>query len=225
MLSIIIPTLNAKSTLERTLQSVQGHALPMLEVLVIDGGSSDGTAHIATNQSAKLVPCAPGRGRQLAYGAELAQGPWMLFLHADSILPPDWEHDVSRFITQERNQGLAAYFRLGFDETAPGAKRVAALANWRAQSLGLPYGDQGLLIHRDLYEHVGGYNADQNLMEDVDLVRRIGPMRLKPLHANLTTSAAKYQRDGWWLRPLKNLTCLTLHLLGARQSWIERLYG
>ena len=224
MLSVIIPTLNAEQSLSRTLESVQALALPMLEVLVTDGGSSDNTIHLATELGAKVVHAEPGRGRQLAHGASIAQGPWLLFLHADTVLPPDWEMDLSRFITAERNQGLAGYFRLGFDSNKRASRRVAALANWRADVLGLPYGDQGLLIHRDLYETVGGYRAELNLMEDVDLVRRIGPMRLKRLNRTVITSAARYQVDGWWARPLRNLLCLGLYLLGAPQSWIERLY-
>jgi len=224
MLSVIIPTLNAEKTINRTLDSVQALSLPMLEVLVVDGGSNDDTSHRATELGAKVLHGEPGRGRQLAHGASVAKGPWLLFLHADTILPPDWEIDLSRFITAERNLGLAGYFRLGFDAKGRGARRVAALANWRADVFGLPYGDQGLLIHRDLYETVGGYRAELNLMEDVDLVRRIGPMRLKRLNRTVITSAVRYQTGGWWARPARNLLCLGLHLLGAPQSWIERLY-
>jgi len=224
MLSVIIPTLNAEKSIGRALDSVQALSLPMLEVLVVDGGSNDDTVHRATELGVKVVQCDPGRGRQLAHGASVAKGPWLLFLHADTILPPEWEIDLSRFITAERNLGLAGYFRLGFDAKGRGARRVAALANWRADVLGLPYGDQGLLIHRDLYETVGGYRAELNLMEDVDLVRRIGPMRLKRLKRTVVTSAARYQADGWWARPLRNLVCLGLYLMGAPQSWIERLY-
>jgi len=224
MLTVIIPTLNAEKSLSHTLESVQSSNLPLLEVMVIDGGSSDGTEHIAIELGAKVVHTEPGRGRQLAHGVSIAKGPWLLFLHADTVLPPDWEIDLSRFITTERNIGLAGYFRLGFDTQNRGARRVAALANWRANVLGLPYGDQGLLIHRDLYDSVGGFRSEQNLMEDVDLVRRIGPMRLKRINRTVTTSAARYQTGGWWARPVRNVLCLSLYLLGAPNGWIERLY-
>ena len=225
MLSIVIPTLNAEASLAETLGRVHAHAPPRLEVLVVDGGSTDTTLTIAADHGAKLISSAPGRGRQLALGAERAQGPWLLFLHADTRLPKDWEQDVSRYITNPQNQERAAYFRLAFDTARPSAKRVATLANWRAGTFALPYGDQGLLIHRNLYERIGGFNAKLNLMEDVDLVRRIGPMRLRMLNATVTTSAAKYERDGWWARPARNLVCLTMHLLGLPQRWIERLYA
>jgi len=224
MLSVIIPTLNAEKTLARTLASVLASAPPLVEVLVVDGGSQDQTALVAADHDAKLESCDPGRGRQLAHGATVAKGPWLLFLHADCTLPLDWEIDVSRFITEDRNQDLAGYFRLAFDTQSRGARRVARLANWRADVVGLPYGDQGLLIHHDLYEHVGGYRPEQNLMEDVDLVRRIGPMRLKRLNRTISTSASRYQLGGWWARPLRNLLCLALYLMGAPNGWIERLY-
>lgn len=224
MLSIIIPTLNAELTLPHTLESIAATTWQGIEVVVVDGGSHDNTAQVAKSSNVTLINSPPGRGRQLAAGAQAAKGPWMLFLHADTRLPPDWQRHVAKFIDEVRPTDLAAYFRLAFDEQSRSSNRVAALANWRAQSFGLPYGDQGLLIHRNLYDQVGGFHEDQNLMEDVDLVRRIGPMRLKPLHAAITTSAAKYRRDGWWVRPLKNIACLGLYFLGVRQSWIERLY-
>lgn len=224
MLSIVIPTLNAEHVLPQTLKGVQAYAWEHVEVLVVDGGSKDQTAQIAQDFHVKVIKSPVGRGRQLAAGAIHAKGPWLLFLHADTQLPIDWDLPVGKFISEERNAELAAYFRLSFDDNSSSSKRVAMLANWRAQSLGLPYGDQGLLIHRDLYDQVGGFDTEHNLMEDVDLVRRIGPMRLKPLHAEITTSAQRYRLDGWWSRPLRNITCLALYLLGARQSLIERLY-
>ena len=223
MLSIVIPTLNAEPHLAQTLDSIAAYSWEDVEIVVVDDGSTDRTMAIAQTYGARVLHCPPGRGCQLAVGANGAHGPWLLFLHADTDLPADWDMVVGRFMRENREE-LAAYFRLSFCTDAPGARRVAALANWRARTLGLPYGDQGLLVHKTLYDHLGGYRAEQNLMEDVDLVRRIGPMRLKQLNASVTTSAARYERDGWWNRPLQNLTCLTLYLLGAKQSWIERLY-
>ena len=221
MISVIIPALNAEATLSQTLNSVGED----VEVLLIDGGSTDNTAVIAREAGATIVSSDPGRGRQLALGAEKATKPWFLFLHADTKLPTDWRELAESFIDDPLNAKRAAYFWLGFDEQSGGAGRVAALANWRAHSFGLPYGDQGLLIHKDFYDEVGGFRADQKLMEDVDLVRRIGPMRLKRLHGTAITSAERYRNNGWWARPLKNLLCLTLYLIGAPKSWYERLYG
>lgn len=221
MLSVIIPAKNAETGLRLTLDSIGED----VEVLLIDGGSSDDTAAIAREAGAEVIASYPGRGRQLALGAEKAQGPWLLFLHADTKLPPEWRDLAQSFIDDPLNAKRAAYFWLAFDERSGSANRVAGLANLRAKTFGLPYGDQGLLIHKDFYDEVGGYRAEQNLMEDVDLIRRIGPMRLKRLHGAVVTSADKYRAGGWWARPLKNLVCLSLYLIGAPKTWYERLYG
>ena len=224
MLSIIIPTLNAEATLAATLRSILAPAVPGLDVVVVDASSHDDTCRIAEEFEARVLTSAPGRGRQLACGANAAASEWLLFLHADTRLPQGWPGDISRFITADANRQRAAYFRLSFDDTNQAAQRIAALANWRAKALGLPYGDQGLLIHRSLYDEVGGFDERLNLMEDVELARRIGPMRLKRLPATVITSAVKYRTDGWWRRPFKNLLCLELYLAGAPMKWIERLY-
>jgi len=224
MLTIIIPTLNAQATLPKTLAAVFAHDLPVLEVVVVDGGSNDQTKLVATDGGAKVLDCEPGRGRQLAFGAAETSGDWLMFLHADTVLPAGWEVDVSRFMTDPINSQRAAYFKLRFDDSSTGARRVAKLANWRAKAFGLPYGDQGLLIHRSLYDEVGGFKADLKIMEDVDLVQRLGPMRLKALRIFVTTSADKYRAGGWWARPLRNLLCLGLHLAGMPRRWIESLY-
>ncbi|PHS78365.1 MAG: glycosyl transferase family 2 [Rhodospirillaceae bacterium] len=224
MLTIIIPTLNAEATLPATLKSVLLQDLEGLEVFVVDGGSVDKTCEVAAELGASVLKSEPGRGWQLAFGAAETSGDWLLFLHADTRLPKNWDDDVRRFMTDPINIQRAAYFKLGFDDRSGGANRVASMANWRAKAWGLPYGDQGLLIHRELYDLVGGYNPDLKLMEDVDLVQRLGPMRLKSLRPSVITSAAKYRAGGWWARPARNLLCLGLFLAGAPNRWIESLY-
>ncbi|MDA0221230.1 MAG: glycosyl transferase family 2, partial [Proteobacteria bacterium] len=95
---------------------------------------------------------------------------------------------------------------------------------WRARRFGLPYGDQGLLIARDFYETLGGFRP-LPIMEDVDLVRRIGKARLTTLQGHVTTSAARYRRSGYTVRMLRNLACLTLYFAGLPPRLIARLYG
>jgi hypothetical protein len=98
------------------------------------------------------------------------------------------------------------------------------MAAWRARRLGLPYGDQGLLIGRAFLESLGGY-PPLPLMEDVALVRRIGRRRLDALAADAVTSAARYRREGYVARPLRNLFCLGLYFAGVPPAAIRRLYG
>lgn len=228
MLSVIIPTLNADATVAALLDALLAPAgvdleRVGLEVVLVDGGSVDATLSIAAARGVKVVPSAPGRGRQLARGATEATAEWLWFLHADSQLPHDWLEVVSRFITNDDHVERAGYFALGFNDQGGASRRVAMLANWRATAWGLPYGDQGLLIHRTLYDEVGGFQPALNVMEDVEMARRIGPMRLVRLPATLKTSAAKYRAGGWWARPAKNVLCLALYLAGAPHGWIERL--
>ncbi|MBL4692048.1 MAG: TIGR04283 family arsenosugar biosynthesis glycosyltransferase [Magnetovibrio sp.] len=224
MLTVIIPTLNAEMSLGKTLDSVAAAAQFAVAVVVIDGQSTDQTQTLAQAAGATVIQSDPGRGLQLATGAKAAQGGWLLFLHADTVLPKGWDVEVHRFMADPFNTERAAYFKLGFDEQSKKARRVASIANWRAKALSLPYGDQGLLIHRSLYDLVGGYNANLKLMEDVDLVQRLGPMRIKRLRACVVTSAQKYRTDGWWARPIRNILCLGLFLARAPNRWIESLY-
>lgn len=224
-LSVIIPARNAAAALPGTLASLEagGDAL-VREVLVVDGGSSDGTAEVARRLGAALVACPPGRGIQLARGAQEAAGSWLLFLHADTRLGPGWAEAVGRFIADPAHERAAAYFRFALDDEAPAAQRLARIVAWRSRVLGLPYGDQGLLISRAFYDALGGFRP-MTLMEDVDMVRRIGRGRLAALDCEAVTSAARYRRAGYVARPLRNLFCLCLYFAGISPRLIARIYG
>ncbi len=224
MLSVVIPAHNAADTLADTIDSVLAPARHA-DVIVVDGGSYDATRTIAETRGARVIETRPGRGRQLATGTTHAQNDWLLFLHGDTRLSTGWIGDVDHFIADDKNLACAGYFRLTFDEQSRESARVARLANWRARALGLPYGDQGLLIHRAFLSSIGGYREDLDVMEDVDLVRRIGKKRLRCLSTSCITSARRYRAQGWWRRPARNLLCLTLYFLGAPSPWIKRLYA
>jgi len=213
MLSVVIPTLNAVATLATTLASLAAAD----EVVVADGGSSDGTQALATTRGARLLQAPRGRGAQLAAGAAAASGEWLLLLHADTRLAPGWRKAA---VPPDR----AGYFRFALDSDDPRARRLERLVAWRCRALALPYGDQGLLIHRDLLNAVGGIRP-LPLMEDVDLVRRLGRKRLVALETAAITSADKWHRQGWYRRSLRNLACLALYFAGIPPRLIARLYG
>lgn len=220
--SIIIPTLNAAQDLGRTLDSLAGGGIDA-EVIVADGGSTDATQRIARAFGARVIEAPRGRGPQLAAGAAAARGEWFLFLHADSVLQRGWQVILRGFTGNRDNHFKAGYFQLILDDPARAARRVENLANWRAKHLGLPYGDQALVISRGFYDFLEGFKPIP-LMEDVDLARRIGQRRLIALPSAVTTSAVRYRKGGWWLRPLRNMVCLSLFYLGMPPRWIERLY-
>ena len=225
-LSIVIPTLNVVPVLGPTLAALaqmEGAGL-VKELIVVDGGSTDGTCEAVIEAGAVLIASEPGRGRQLQAGAVAARGDWILFLHADTELEAGWSDAIRSFIDAPESGDHAAYFRFALDEACSGARRLERLVTWRNRLMGLPYGDQGLLLSRALYEKVGGYRA-YPLMEDVDLVRRLGRWRLRRLDVVATTSAERYRRDGYWRRPARNLLCLALYYLGFSPHLIQKVYG
>ena len=225
-LSIVIPALNAAETLPGTLAALADPHSKSLstEVVLVDGGSTDATVPLAAAQGVTVISSPAGRGLQLETGAKAASGPWLLFLHADTRLAPGWIDAARDFQGGDRADDKAAVFTLQLNDGDPRARRIERLAAWRARRLGLPYGDQGLLISRSFYDRVGGYRP-LPLMEDVDLVRRIGRERLVTLPVAAITSAIRYRRDGWWLRPARNLCVLGLYFLGVPSTLLRRLYG
>lgn len=222
-LSIVVPTLNTATALPSCLAALGEAEAAGLQVVIADGGSVDGTIETARAAGATVVVAPRGRGTQLRAGIDAAAAPWLLVVHADTVLAPGWFTAVAAF-TAAADRCRAGYGRLVFDDPAPAARRLERVVAWRSRRLGLPYGDQGLLLHRDFYDALGGYPA-WPLMEDVDLVRRIGRRRLVPLAMTAVTSAARYRRDGWTRRSLRNLGCLGRYYLGVDPHRIARRYG
>jgi len=226
-LSVIIPALNAGEGLPATLAALAPGALGGLvrEVIVVDGGSTDGTRAIAEAAGARIVETRPGRGRQLLEGAMAARGDFLLFLHADTALEAGWIAEAEDFIADGRER--AAVFTLAFDARGLAPKIIAAGAMIRTRLFASPYGDQGLLMPRSLYEKAGGYR-DLPLMEDVDLVDRLrqraGGGAIKILKSRAVTSASRYQRDGYARRVFKNACCLLMHRLGVAPEKIAAFY-
>jgi len=223
-IDIVVPTLNAAATLGATVRCLQRARDSGLvgQVTIVEGGSTDTTPDLARAFGARLVTSERGRGRQLAQGAAASTAPWLLFLHADTRLLPGWEHEIAAFIGQGDDR--AAVFRLRLDDCATVARLLERFVAWRTRFLGLPYGDQGLLISRHLYDTVGGFR-DLPLMEDVDLVRRLGRRRIVLLDSVAETSAVRYRKRGYLARAASNLVLLSLYFCGVPPRVLARLYG
>ena len=222
-LGVVIPALDAASTLPATLVALAAEAR-LGEILVVDGGSVDATAPLAAAGGARVLHAPRGRGSQIAAGVAAGAAPWLLLLHADTVLAPGWANIVARFIAAPGNRDRAGFFRFTLDSQHPAARRLERAVAWRCRALALPYGDQGLLIARDLLAALGGMRS-LPLMEDVDLVRRLGRARLVALDHAAVTAATRFERSGWHRRSAMNITCLMLYHLGLPPRLIARLYG
>ena len=229
MISVVIPTLNSQRGLPQTLAALVPAAMDGLvrEVVIVDGGSNDATAEIAEDAGAEFVRSVKGRGQQLAKGARLARSDWLLFLHADTVLQSGWEVEAFRHIRDVEHgekREMAAAFRFALDDRGIGAAFLQWMVGVRCYLLKLPYGDQGLLISRRLYEEIGGFK-DLVLMEDVDLIRRLGRRRITMLQSFAVTSAKRYRNEGYGRRIIRNFFCLSLYLLCIPSRVIARIYG
>lgn len=221
-LSVIIPTLNAAHTLPACLAAI-GDALfdgLIAEVIFADGGSDDDTAKIADAVGARVLRAPKGRGQQLSAGVAAARGNWLLIVHADSVLGQGWAQAAQNHI--EEHADKAAYFRLAFASDRVMARITAGWGNLRARLFGLPFGDQGLLISRAVYQQVGGYPAIP-LMEDVAIARSLRG-RLRALPVRITTAPDRYEADGWVRRGAHNLGLQARYFLGASPSSLAERY-
>ncbi|MDA7948475.1 MAG: glycosyltransferase, partial [Hyphomicrobiaceae bacterium] len=194
--------------------------------IIADGGSEDGTSEIADIAGAEFVTCDKGRGPQLAAGAEQARSDWLLFLHADTVLQPGWEQEAATFMERVDTGArplAAAAFSFALDDFGARPRILETIVGWRCTLFRFPYGDQGLLIPKRLYSSLGGYRP-LPLMEDVDLVRRLGRRRLVMMRTKAVTSAMRYKRDGYLTRVARNFACLSLYYLRVSPRRIVRLY-
>ena len=229
MISVVIPTLNAEADLPRTLTALVPAAVDgfVRDVVIVDGGSTDATAKVAEEAGAHFVSSERGRGQQLAEGARRAKGPWLLFLHADTVLQAGWEADAFELIRSVENGArpeAAGVFRYSLDDRGLRAGFLDAVVWLRCRIFKMPYGDQGLLISRRLYETVGGFKP-MALMEDVDMIRRLGGRRIAFLNSAAMTSARRYRDEGYLRRMLRNLACLCLYYLRVPPRLLLRIYG
>ncbi len=229
MISVIIPTLNAERTLGPTLAALVPAVVDGLvqEAILVDGGSSDETRLIADAAGAQLITAPRGRGSQLDAGAAVARGNWLLFLHADTVLEPSWAEEGKNFIDRVesgRRKEAAAFFRFALDDDGLMPRLIEKMVSLRCFLFALPYGDQGLLISRQLYRRLGGFRPIP-LMEDVDLVRRLKRSEIAILASRAVTSGARYRSEGYLARSLRNLGLILLYYLRVPPRVLVRLYG
>jgi rSAM/selenodomain-associated transferase 2 len=219
-ISVIIPTLNEVEVIEGTIESVaRGEDI---EIVVVDGGSGDGTFSSAARCGAdKLFSACPSRGAQMDLGAEKASGEIFLFLHADTRLPDGWDIYIRNAIAAGN---IGGGFKLSIDSTDTYLYLVTVAANVRSKVFGITYGDQAIFVKRDAFITTGGFK-NLSLFEDIDLWRRLKKSgKLVILPAAVTTSQRRWNKKGRIKNTLKNWGLVSLYYLGVSPERLYKLY-
>ena len=220
VISIIIPALNEEQSLPRTLAPLVGNA--RCEVILVDGGSEDGTLALARSFGCKTYAGPRNRSRQMNLGAEKSRGSALLFLHADTLLPDNFLHAVYPALANENV--AAGAFSLSFDCDSRALGIIARGANLRSRFFQLPYGDQGLFTSRSNFKAVGGY-PEMEIMEDFVFVRKMqGQGRIITLDEKVTTSARRWKNIGILRTTLINQIIICGHSLGVSPATLARWY-
>ena len=194
MISIIIPTLNERDTLPITLKQLQAFRQTRIEIIVVDGGSNDDTISIASTLADKIFSADKGRAHQMNAGAEKATGEVLLFLHADTQLPDS----AISLIEQHALPGQWGRFDVQLNSPRWLLRVNAWLMNYRSCLTGIVTGDQGLFIHRTMFEEIGGF-PDIPLMEDIAISKKLKrynrPICLK---SRITVNTRYWEQHGVW---------------------------
>jgi rSAM/selenodomain-associated transferase 2 len=220
-LAIVVPTLDEEEGVRRYLPAALAAAD---EVIVSDGGSRDGTVEAARRLGARVVSGPPGRGGQLNRGAAAAMAAdadILLFLHADTTLPPDGVSKIREAVARGAPGGA---FLLRFDVDRPMQRLGERLINWRTRRFRVPLGDQAHFATRETFERLGGYR-DWPILEDLDFVLRLRRLPGMALIASpVTTGARRFVEQGAVRTVAINWLIWLLFLCGVSPHRLARLY-
>ncbi len=220
-ISVIVPVLNEEKSIAATLQAL-AHLQPH-ETIVVDGGSQDRTAEIAAECGVKVIPSERGRARQMNRGARQASGEVLLFLHADTRLPPTAFSDIAGAMGDPRYVG--GRFDVELDGKHWLLPLVGRLISYRPRLSKVATGDQALFVRRAVFRRMGGF-ADIPLMEDIAFCRRLkGLGEVACLRSRVVTSARRWEVDGVWRTIFRMWTLKLLYLSGVSPARLKKFYA
>ncbi|EFJ40774.1 hypothetical protein VOLCADRAFT_84369 [Volvox carteri f. nagariensis] len=217
-LSVIIPVLNESALISAALASVHSATVAPIDVIVVDGGSTDDTVNLAKQHGAKVIRSERGRGHQLNVGWRAARGDWCLFLHGDCLLPPRYDERIAACLRPAQRQGRGHGLQTWW------AALLSSGVELRTRWLHRPYGDQALFVRRDVLEAAGGFK-EWPLLEDLELVQRLS--RVQPpviVDGAITTSGRRWQSVGFLRTSLINQVILAGYALGVSPQVLASWY-
>lgn len=219
-ISVVIPTLNEAEHLPATLADIW--RAPEVEIIVVDGGSQDGTREIAERAGCHVLCSPPGRAQQLNAGAEVAGAEFLLFVHADTRLPPGFDSAV-RSALSDRSVAAGA-FGLRIDSPGLSMRLIERAVNIRSRFLQMPYGDQGIFVRRQLFQQLGGFPL-LPIMDDYEFVRQVRRHgKVKTVDLRATTSDRRWQRLGPWRTTWINQKVILGYHLGLAPERLAAWY-
>jgi rSAM/selenodomain-associated transferase 2 len=219
-LSVILPTLNEEKGIRETLFQVKSAGAD--EIIVVDGGSQDQTRSIASEIGCRILESVRGRAIQMNAGAEAAEGDVLLFLHADTLLPPEAREAIESALKDA--QVVGGRFDIRLDRKGWLYRLVASMVNLRSRATKIATGDQAIFVRRVVFQQIGQY-SEIPLMEDVDLSRRLKRAgRVACLRHQVGTSARRWEQKG----PLRTIFLMWglrfLYFMGVNPVRLQQLY-
>jgi rSAM/selenodomain-associated transferase 2 len=219
--SVIIPALNEEKSIAQVLADAV--ALRPREVIVVDGGSKDRTREISEQMGAVVMITGPGRARQMNCGARRATGDILLFLHADTHLPPAALHDIVAALKNPRYVGGRFDVDLGGNHWL--LKIIGTMINQRSRITKVGTGDQAIFVRREVFARMGGF-PDIPLMEDIAFCRALKRLGgIVCLRSKVRTSARRWETEGIWRTVIKMWTLKLLYFAGVSPVTLKRFYA